>query len=281
QILSGTNTSMALFGEVIIINYDILPAWIDALKKIKFKVLITDECHYFKNNKAKRTKAIKRLNKNIPHILALSGTPIVNRPVEIFNAIKLIDETIIPSFWEYARRYCGARHNGYGWDFSGASNTKELHEKLTNTIMIRRLKKDVLHDLPEKTRSHVPMELDNEKEYYFAENNFIQFVQLQKGCEAAQRASNAEALAEIEGLKQLAARGKLTQCIDWIRNFLNIDGKLVVFATHKFVISALMEEFGSMAVKVDGSVTGMNRQKAVDSFQNDNKVRLFVGNIKA
>jgi len=281
QILSGTNTDIALFGELIIINYDILSNWIVKLQAINPRVLIADECHYFKNNKAKRTKAIKRIGKTIPHILALSGTPIVNRPIEIFNAIKLIDPTIVPSRWEYGKRYCGLRHNGYGWDFNGATNTDELHEKLINTIMIRRKKVDVLPDLPEKTRSYIPMELNNVKEYSFAENNFVQFVQMQKGREAAQRVSNAEALAEIEGLKQLAVKGKLTQCIDWLRDFLNINGKLIVFATHKFVIAALIEEFKDVTVKVDGSVTGTNRQKAVDEFQNNPNIRLFIGNIKA
>jgi len=281
QILSGTNIDMGLFGELIIINYDILLAWIEKLQTINIRVLITDECHYFKNNKAKRTKAIKKLSKNISHIIALSGTPIVNRPREIDNAIRIIDPTILPSFWETARKFYGARHNGFGWTFDGATNTNEFHSLLINTIMLRRLKRDVLSDLPEKTRSYVPMELNNEKEYAFAENNFIQFVQLQKGREAAQRASNAETLAEIEGLKQLAVKGKLTQCIDWIRNFLNVDGKLIIFATHRFVINSLMEEFGNIAVKVDGSVTGANRQKAVDTFQNDDKIQLFIGNIKA
>lgn len=281
QILSGTNTDIALFGELVIINYDILHAWIVKLQELRPMVLITDECHYFKNNKAKRTKAIKRLGKVIPHVLALSGTPIVNRPIEIFNAIKLIDSTVVPSRWEYGKRYCGLRHNGFGWDFTGATHTDELHEKLINTIMIRRKKADVLPELPDKIRSYVPMELDNEKEYRMAENNFVQFVQMQKGREAAQRVSNAEALAEIEGLKQLAVKGKLNQAIEWISDFLNVNGKLVVFAVHKFVIAALMEEFGNKAVKVDGSVTGVNRQKAVDIFQTDSKIRLFVGNIKA
>jgi len=244
-------------------------------------VLVTDECHYFKSSKAKRTKAVMALGRRIPHVLALSGTPIVNRPIEVYNAVKLIDPTILPTRFEYAMKYCGAKNNGFGWDFSGATNTEELHERLSNTVMIRRKKADVLPDLPNKMRSFIPMELDNVKEYEFAENNFIAFVRGRKGKEAAERASNAQALAEIEGLKQLAVQGKMKQAMAWIADFLENDQKLVVFAVHKFVINALMERFGEIAVKVDGSVTGLNRDRAVVEFQTNSAIRLFVGNIKA
>ena len=242
---------------------------------------LVHNCHYVKSNSAKRTKAVKKLGKNIPHVIALSGTPIVNRPIEIFNAVKLIDNTVLPDFWDYTKRYCGAKHNGFGWDFSGATNTEELHHKLTNTLMMRRKKVDVLPELPEKVRSFIPMELDNPNEYRKAENDFISFVKAQKGAEAAERASNAHALAKIEGLKQLAVRGKLNQAVKWIQNFLDVDGKLVVFTTHTFTIDALMDEFSAVAVRVDGSVTGQARQNAVDKFQTDPLTRLFVGNVKA
>lgn len=281
QILTGTTPTMPIIGEILVINYDILDEWVETLQSVRPQVLITDECHYYKNNSAQRTKAVKRLGKGIRHIIALSGTPIVNRPVEAYNALRLIDSQLFPSFWTYAQKYCGARHNGYGWDFNGATNTEELHDKLAKSVMIRRLKKDVLTDLPDKLRSFLPMELDNERDYQRAEQDFIGFIREQKGREAALKASNAEALAAIEGLKQLAVAGKMKQAIDWIRDFIEVDGKLVVFAVHKFVIDRLIQEFGDIAVKVDGSVGMDKRQEAVDQFQNNDKVRLFVGNIKA
>lgn len=120
------------------------------MKTMNPQVLIADECHLVKNNKTKRTKAIKKLAKTIPHIICLSGTPIVNRPIELYNAITLVDSTVVPSYWHYAQRYCGARHNGFGWDFTGASNTEELHEILTSTIMIRRTKKKSCKNSPIK-----------------------------------------------------------------------------------------------------------------------------------
>jgi len=281
QRLSGTKPNEPIIGDIIIINYDILPAWLGKLQAIKAQVLIIDECHYIKNNKAKRTKAVKALGKKIPHIIALSGTPIVNRPVEAYNALKLIDDTVIPNFWEYARRYCAARHTGFGWDCSGASRTEELHEKLTNTVMIRRRKEDVLTDLPDKTYSIVPIEINNRREYHKAESDFIDWIRQNKGEEAAKKASNAEALAKIEALKQLAVKGKMSNALEWIRDFLEVDGKLIVFATHKMTIDILMDEFKDVAVKIDGSTSQQARQDAVDKFQTDDSCRLFIGNIKA
>ena len=285
QILSGTkpyplNGNEVRNNDLIIINYDILFPWLETLKKIQPQALIFDEIHYIKNNQAKRTKAVKDLGKNIPHIIGLSGTPIINRPIEVYNAVKLIDNTILPDFWSYAHKYCGAKHNGFGWDFSGATNTKELHQKLLS-IMIRRKKEDVLTDLPEKIHSYLPMELDNKKEYVKAENNFIQWIRENKGESAAIRASNAEILTKIEELKQLTVKGKMKQAIDWIHNFLEIEEKLVIFATHKSTIEKLMLEFGDLAVKIDGSVPINQREEAIKQFQTDNKTKLFIGNIKA
>ncbi len=282
-VLQGSKPSATLpiFGnDILIINYDILDAWCLALKKLNPQVIIADEAHYFKSNSAKRTKAMKKLAKGVPHFIALTGTPIMNRPIEIYNAVTIIEPTLFPNFFQFAKRYCGAVHNGFGWDFGGATNTKELNEKL-QTVMVRRLKKDVLKDLPDKLRSFIPFELDNQKEYDKAENNFIAYVKMAKGEEAAHIASNAETLAQIEALKQLAVQGKMKDSIEWIKNFLDTDGKLVVFAVHKVVINALMEVFGDVAVKIDGSVSMKNRDNVVQRFQNDDKVRLFVGNIKA
>lgn len=280
QIVKGT-TPHTTKGKIIIINYDILPHWTKVLRLRDPKVIITDECHYYKSDKAKRTKAVKMLAKGVPHFIALSGTPIENRPIEIFNAVSLIEPTLFPKKWDFLRRYCDPKHNGYGWNFNGASHMPELHTILSTTVMIRRKKKDVLKDLPEKVWALVPMELTNLNEYHFAESNFIQWVQKEKGTEAAVKASNAEVFSSIEALKQLAVQGKLEQATEWIENFLESGKKLVVFATHHFVVDAIMERFSKVSVKVDGRVSMTNRQEAVDRFQNDPAVQLFIGNIDA
>lgn len=280
QILQGTKP-YPIIGSIIIINYDILNSWVETLQAINPQVLVIDEMHLIKNSSAIRTKATKKLAKGIPHIIALTGTPIVNRPVEGFNIFQILDRNLFPNFWTYVHQYCGARHNGFGWDFSGATNKEELHRILTSTIMIRRRKSDVLKDLPEKLYSFVPMELGNKKEYSTAELEFIEYLRGVKGKEAAEKAKKAEHLVKIEALKQLAVKGKLKQAINWIKDFIEDGSKLVVFAVHKEVIDQLMKEFKEIAVKIDGSTPTPERHKAVEAFQSDPNIKLFIGNIQA
>ena len=288
--------------DIFIINYNVLPnkykkyktedgkkyyeelpntGWVDFLIKINSKILILDESHYIKNPNSFRSMGIEKLAETIPHIIALTGTPITSRPIEIHNQVKVINKKIFPTRWVFGKKYCNAKHNGYGWDFTGASHTDELHEKLLNTIMIRRKKQDVLQDLPEKIRSFVPIELENEKEYQNAEINFIEWIRNNVNEAAAERASNAAQLIKIETLKQIAVKGKLKGIINWIDDFLESGEKLIVFALHKFIIDALIKIYKNKAVKIDGSVSIINRQRAIDLFQNDKNIELFIGNMQA
>ena len=308
EVLSGTKP-YPLSAKLIIINYDILPAWLDTLLSYVPKTVILDEAHYIKNSEAQRTRTAKRLAKGCQHVIAMSGTAVVNRPIEIFNAIALVNPGLMPSRWKFAHRYCGAKHNGFGWDFSGASNIEELHKFLKEHIMIRRRKVDVLTELPDKTYTTIPLEINNRKEYQQAEDDFISYVrattmmqlikmeeELHKTLDYVDgdilpkealiqqkinRIEGAETLVKIVALKQLAVEGILSQVFDWIDDFLESGQKLIVFAVHKKVIDVLMQRYGKIAVKIDGSVSIANRQAAVESFQNNKKIQLFFGNIKA
>jgi len=280
QILSGEKT-YPIKADIVIINYDILHYWLYAIKKFNPKIVIYDEIHMLKNSRAKRTKVGKQLAKTLKHVIALSGTPVINRPIELYTAINIVAPHLYPNFKYFTERYCAPKFNGFGMDYSGCSHIDELHQTLVTTCMLRRLKKDVLKDLPDKTFSFVPMELNNIREYREAESDFINFVRKQKGVEAAMRAKNAEMVTKIETLKQVAVNGKLKNCIEFIEDFIDTDEKLVVFATHKFTIDALMQKFGKVAVKIDGSTSMTDRQKAVDDFQTKNEIKLFVGNIQA
>jgi SWI/SNF-related matrix-associated actin-dependent regulator 1 of chromatin subfamily A len=127
----------------------------------------------------------------------------------------------------------------------------------------------------------IPFELNNQKEYDSAENNFISFIKSTRGKDAAIKASNAEQLAQMEVLKQLAVQGKLDDVILWIKDFLKSGEKLVVFAHHIFVINALMEVFKNIAVKIDGSVSSIQRDKNIQAFQTNKSIPLIIGNIQA
>lgn len=284
EILSGSSPYKLSKADIFIINYDVLKGWVDTLKKRNPQVIILDEAHYVKNPKAGRTKAVKSLCKKVPHKIVITGTPIVNRPIEAYTMINLVNDTLFPKFTKYAFRYCDAKHNGFGWDFTGASNTMELHNKLTKTIMIRRLKADVLKDLPEKMRIVVPMDISNMHDYKMASgelSDWLDEFDFEDQQTANKKNAGTEALARIEHLKQLSIEGKINGCISWIEDYLEQNDKIVVFTTHTKTIDTLMSHFGDMAVRVDGSVVGEKRQKAVDEFQNNDNVKVFVGNLKA
>lgn len=279
EVLSGKQSS-PITGQIIILNYDILQARLNDIQMVSPKIIILDEIHYIKSSRALRTKATKKLCKGAKHIIGLSGTPIVNRPIEFFGGLKIIDPTLFPNRWKYAEHFCDLKHDGFGWNMNGASNTEELHDKLVKTIMIRRLKKDVLKELPPKVRTVVPLELDNEAEYKQAENDFISWLG-KTSPEKAEKASRAEALTKIEALKQLTIKGKMKQCIEWIKDFLETREKLAVFCTHRKTVEILHQEFHKVAVTIDGSTSLDDRQTNIDKFQKDNDCRLVIGNIKA
>jgi len=271
-----------LEADITIINYDLISKWNQTIKSIRPQVVIFDESHYLKNQKASRSKAAKDIGTSTPHRILLTGTPVLNRPNELWNQLQILDPVAYSdkNFFRWHLRYADATEGSYGWDFSGASNIKELAENLKH-IMIRRTKDQVLPELPDKRQSSIIVPITNRKDYRKAESEFFVWVAEQKGLAAAKRASRVEQLTKIEYLKQIAAIGKLKDSIAWISDFLESGEKLVVFANHKATIHAIEREFGNIAVKIDGSVSVEARQMAVEKFQNDPKVKLFIGNIKA
>jgi SWI/SNF-related matrix-associated actin-dependent regulator 1 of chromatin subfamily A len=280
QILSG-RTPHTITKSIIIINYDILFYWTDTLINIRPKALVLDECHYIKNRTAKRTKACKILSKNIPHIIPMSGTPIINRPVEFFPVLNIIQPKKFSSFWKFAFRYCAPKRGwqGRGWDFSGADHLDELQE-LIKPFLLRRMKKDVLTQLPTKRRTILPVEINNKNEYEKAKEFFLQWYKKKAGKGAAKRAKKAQALVKLGQLKQLTAEGKLSAAYEWIDNFLfSTKEKLVVFVYHKNIFNALTKKYKKIATI--GGKSGKERQEQVRKFQTNSYHRLFIGTIKA
>jgi SWI/SNF-related matrix-associated actin-dependent regulator 1 of chromatin subfamily A len=286
EVIDGGKPKM-LSGDIVIINYDILKKWLPALKEYNIQIIIYDESHYIKSPKSLRSKAAKELADGVPHKILLTGTPVLNRPAELWHQLQIIDHAQYPDsrFFQWHFKYADAHkirigYNKTAWDFSGASNLEDLAKSL-RTIMIRRTKEQVLAELPKKRRQTIIVPIDNRNEYNRAEKDFLEWVAENNGMVAAEKASHVVELAQIEALRQVAVRGKMKAATEWIANFLETGEKLVVFATHRATIDALMERFSGCAVKIDGSVSSEKRQEAVDTFQTDPAIRLFVGNIQA
>jgi SNF2 family DNA or RNA helicase len=267
-------------ADVEIINYDILKKNLEILQGRGFKSIIFDESHYIKNGKSQRSQAAKKLAKGIDIRIALTGTPILNRPNELINQLDTIgrlDE--MGGFWKFAKRYCNAHRGRWGWDLSGSSNLDELNEKLRQTCYVRREKKNVLKELPEKQRTVITIPISNKAEYKSAAKNLIAWISENESDDAAISAMSAEHLVRIEKLKQLAAEGKMKAAIEWIHSFLETGEKIVIFGTHKTVIDSIKNEFHCPTITGSDSVE--LRQKAVDQFQNDPDCRVIALNIKA
>lgn len=269
--------------EITIVNWDILAdrgklkGWANLLKDTPFQSIVLDECQDIKNKKTKRTKAVEAICEEAPYVMALSGTPIESRPAEFWPIISILDKNLFESEWAFKTRYCGEFKIGQHNDFKGATNIKELNEILVENLMIRRKKEDVLKDLPPKVRSVIPVQI-NMKEYIKAENDLRSFLQESKGLPASEK--NAGGLARIERCKQAAMQGKMQHAIEFIENYLESGRKLVVFGVHVFTMDALEKAFEGRVVRLDGSVTGIKRQQAIESFQGDDEIRLIIGTIK-
>ena len=275
-----TPPKIKLKSPVAVINYDIIAWWRDWLEDQNFQTIILDECQYATNPAAKRCKASLALAKQIPFFLPLSGTPLTNRPLELFPVINAMNPKEWPNRKTYSHRYCGPKWTRFGWDFKGASNVDELHARLKQTGLIRNLQTDVMSEMPPLTRSIVPVELTDNEEYHKAKTDFVGWLK-ETYPERLNKAIKAAALVQSGHLLRLAARLKLRSAVDWINLRLQQNHKIVVFAVHKKCIRALKRRIHAKSVVVDGLVTGRHRETAIAQFQQDPQTKVLIGNIAA
>jgi SWI/SNF-related matrix-associated actin-dependent regulator 1 of chromatin subfamily A len=280
-------------SNVVIINYDILRKWKKHLRG-KWDVLIADECHYVKNKEAKRSKALYSLKAK--RKVFLTGTPILNRPIELWAIVNTLAPEEFDQFWNFAKRYCKPTKCRYGWDFKGVANLDELHYRLRGTIMVRRTKAEVLPELPPKRRQVIELASDHITKLIAVETGAweehqrrlreLRSKSREGGQEteaelAALRAGINAAFGELAKIRQSTALAKVPLVIEHIKNVIDDAGKLVIFAHHRSVIAELAEPFGDEAVTLTGSDSIKARQAAVDRFQEDPTCKLFIGSITA
>jgi SWI/SNF-related matrix-associated actin-dependent regulator 1 of chromatin subfamily A len=281
EVLEGRRTSRIRPAPLVILNYDILIYWLEELKKLRPRTIVLDESAYIQSPTTKRTKATQELCKGVPHILALSGTPLVNRPIELFPTLQILQPALFRSRFNFGRAFCNGHMGPFGWDFRGASNTGKLHKLLMRNLMIRRRKAEVLKDLPPKIRRVVTVPLHNPQEYHRASTDFMNWLR-DTDPAALDGAFKAQTLVKIGYLLRLAAKLKLKALIEWINDFLDdSDEKLVVFAVHHKMIDALKRRIDAECVVIDGRVPSSQRGFIVEQFQRNKKVRVLVGNIRA
>lgn len=270
--------------KVWIINYDILKKHYEQLIKTKFDLMVADECHLVKNHLAIRTKAVRGLARNIPHVVLLSGTPLLSRPVEMFTLLNMIDPRTWNNWYSYTREYCGGHQGYFGYDVSGATNVEQLHEKIRK-YFIRRPKSEVLSQLPPKNRIDVQVEFDKDtrKKYDKAEDDFVSYLKEYSGKQPREIAKmvQAEKLAQINILRYLCAMGKLKAAEDIIDAAIEADEKILVFSSYMEPLDYLMDKYVDKVVRITGQTPVEDRGKIVDEFQNDPNIKVFLGGIKS
>jgi SNF2 family DNA or RNA helicase len=224
---------------------------------------------------------IATIKTQIPHLIALSGTPLTNRPAELWSVLNLIWPKEFPAFTPFAWEYCEPEMIYGHWQFKGAANLDKLHRKLKHLGMIRRLKQDVLKDLPAKQRFVIPMDIDNRDEYEEAKNDVVRWLR-KTSISKALRASKAKKMVQMAYLRRIAAKGKIPEIIEWIDNFLEeSDTKLVVAALHHEVIDALHDHYKHISVTFTGKTSPNGRRTILQAFQKNPSIRIIIGQIKA
>ena len=272
-------------NDFVIINYDIIKNFHDAKKKDESKILdanfdlvVIDEAHYIKNAQAQRTKLINDIVKNIDRIWLLTGTPMTSRPIDYYNLLSLVDSPVAKNWMAYVIRYCAGYQFKAGprkvWNVMGASNLEELRDR-TSGLTLRRLKEDVL-DLPDKIITPVYLRLKS-KEYEEVMGEYYNWYE--KNPEESK--SLTVQFTKLTKIRQIIANEKITQTIELAENIIEQDKKVIIFCNFTESLNRICEHFGKSAVKIDGSMSKHERQLSVDRFQDDDKVKVFVGNIKA
>ncbi|MDQ3587172.1 MAG: DEAD/DEAH box helicase [Actinomycetota bacterium] len=264
-------------AELVILNYDILEAHLDRLLARGLRALVLDESHYVKNARAQRTKATIELASKLPEgalRLALTGTPVLNRPEELVSQLRALGR--LGEFGSGAR---------LSRRFRDAGSDDRLHWNLRAQCYVRRTKRQVLPQLPSKRHDTVPVPLSNEHEYRLAEQDVIAWLQTLpldlKTLDAKVAAAlRSEQLVRLNNLRQLAANGKLPTALSWISDFLASGEPLVVFAEHVAMQRAVLDHFPGSA-HILGADSTFKRQQAVDAFQAEDGPQLIVCSLKA
>jgi SWI/SNF-related matrix-associated actin-dependent regulator 1 of chromatin subfamily A len=261
-----------------IINYELLTKFRSALLREPWDLIALDEAHFIKNRSSRRTKACFGLAKVARRKILLTGTPLLNRPAELWALLHFLAPAEWLNFYRFAHRYCAPFRSEWRWDFSGASNLEELNAKLRRGLMLRRLKKDVLFQLPPLTRALVPLDVglgDLE-----ALTRLAGLDPLKMPLELDPLSIPLDCVAKIRHeLGRLKAGSALTFILEQAESS---DDKFVVFAHHRAVLDELYRGLaGSGAVLVTGETPEADRQSAIERFQTDPSTRFFVASIRA
>lgn len=326
----GTKKSITEYiwpsDNIVIINYDMLERYHDEIRARTWDVVVCDEAHVLKNAKAGKTKQVlgyegNRKSERVSSIPArmrifLSGTPILNKPLDMFCMISAFGfETVFGNYIKFIKKFCAAFETPWGhWDTTGTDNLEEFQELLRTTFMIRRLKNDVLKELPPKRRQVVTLPQDGltrivkKEKQVFADNLKNLMILNGEKTEADydemtddqlrqlidnihERTKSFEDIEDFEDYdavhfeavahaREEIGLAKIPMMIEYIRSMVDAGEKVVVLVVHRTVAHRLAEAFEG-SVKFIGGMSDKEKNASVERFQNDPDCKVFIGNINA
>ena len=271
--------------DFVIINYDILKNFHDPKKKDEstilksnFDLIIMDEAHMISNPQAQRTKIVNDIAQKSTRVWLLSGTPMTSRPMNYYNLLNLVDSPVYINWMAYAKRYCNGFQFSVGkrkvWNVTGASNLDELRDR-TQTHILRRLKEDVL-DLPEKIITPVYLRLKS-KDYEDLMGEYFDWYDNN----SEESSSLTLQFGKLMKVRKIIASEKVKSTIELAENIIDQGKKVIIFTNFTDTLQEIYNHFGKSAVYLDGSCSKPHRQNSVDEFQTNDKIKVFVGNLKA
>ena len=272
-------------ADFVIVNYDILKNFHNKedkenslLLQSKFELVILDEAHMVSNAQAQRTKLINDFTKNVKRVWLLTGTPMTSRPINYYNLLNLIESPVAQNWMAYAIRYCQGFQFRAGnrkvWNVTGASNLEELRDRTSKQIL-RRLKENVL-DLPDKIITPVYLRTSS-KEYKDLMGEYYEWLENKK----EESSSLTVQFSKIMKVRKVIANEKVKDTIEFVQNIIDQGKKVIIFTNFTDTLQLIHSHFGKESVYLDGSCNKVQRQYAVDQFQENEKIKVFVGNLKA
>ncbi|ORX43772.1 hypothetical protein BCR36DRAFT_303036 [Piromyces finnis] len=269
QVIFTTKDSLRKTSKIVILSYDIISrkGIEDQIKSIKFNVVVADESHYLKNKDAKRTKIICPIIKNSKYALLLTGTPALSRPIELYTQLNSLIPRAISNPIKFGLRYCDAKETKFGWDFNGSSNLSELKQLLEKTVMIRRLKKDVLEELPAKVRQCIMIDIPK-KSLKEIDKLMNESKKLDISINKMKYSNNETAKKKLEMQKKA------------LLLYNSSDSKFIVFAHHQELLNGITEyvekKLKAQYIRIDGETKQNIRQNLCDKFQEIPNIRIAI-----
>lgn len=263
--------------QVVITSYDLLSKKVEEMCLAEYNIVILDESHFIKNPRSARTKACQRAMKKAKRVILLTGTPALSRPIELYTQVCAVVPKFFPGMQEFGIRYCNGKLTPWGWDYSGSSNMQELQILLEKTIMIRRLKSDVISQLPSKQRQVVLLDPSSIKTVDKVMQHMAEQMH-NKDILGMQRRGVLLTYFRQTGLVKTKAVCK------YIEDILEGDQKFICFAHHQSVLDEICELLAKKQcshIRIDGRTPAETRKQLCDKYQYNDTCKVAVLSITA